>query len=455
METQRRVNLFFVIGTLCYAGGFAVSLYESARGGSFLLWLYTCVRALALLLVFLLTAKRRSLAVWIFWSMLAGLEIGLDVPQFALHLRIFSDIFLRLIQMIVAPLILGILITGIGKHASSKEIGRLALKSLVYFEILTTLALVIGLVAINISRAGIGLADLHVASSTATVASSLPQLTWDSFLLDAVPENMAKAIAENHILEVVVFAILFGIAIGQLRDNQKQPLLSFFDSFTAAIFRLTNLIMYTAPFAVCGALAYTVAHSGFGILLGLGKLVLTLYAAIAAFALLGMLPAALLARVPLRRFLIAISEPAAIAFATSTSEAAMPVAMERMEEFGVPAKVVGFVIPTGYSFNLAGSCLYLSLAAIFMAQAGGIHLSFLSQMMMLWTMLLTSKGIAGIPRAVFVVLTATAASFHLPIEILPVLLGVDVLMDMGRATVNAVGNCVASAVIARWEGAAF
>lgn len=407
-------------------------------------WQWGSVLRLVLLVLLSVWAfKKRSLTIWIFWSMLAGIEVGLDIPHLALHLRIFSDLFLRLIQLIVVPMILGVLVTGIGRHGSSREVSRLAVKSLIYFEVLTTIALIIGLFAIHISKAGLspGIV-LHTAGRPVT-PESIPH--------GAMSKNLARAIEKNHILQVAVFAVLLGVVVGKLKEKQKRPALVFFESLTAIVFRLTNLIMYLAPLAAGGALAYAVSHSGLSVMIGLGKLVLTLYAAILAFVLFGMLPAALLARIPLRPFLIAVSEPAAIAFATSTSEAALPVAMERMEEFGVPGKIVGFVIPTGYSFNLAGACLYLSLACIFMAQAGGIHLSWESQLVMLWTMMLTSKGIAGIPRAVFVVLTATAASFHLPLETLPLLLGVDTLMDMGRATINVTGNCLASAVIARWE----
>jgi len=449
LEEWRSTRYLLLVGALLYVAGLSAIFYRPAHGG-LLLGPFTAARILGLLAL-PVGIKRRTLTAWIFWSMLAGLEIGIDVPLLALQLRIFSDIFLRLIQMIVAPLILGVLITGIGRQTSSKEVGRLALRSIIYFEVLTTLALVIGIGAINISKAGKSLATASSVAAGAVPADFLPQRNWNQFVLDAVPENIAKSVAQNQVLQVVVFSILFGLAVGQLSDERKRPLLTFFNSATAAMFRLTNLIMYIAPLAVGGALAYAVAHSGLGIMVGLGKLVLTLYAAIVAFVLLGMLPVALLARVSLRQFLVAIAEPAAIAFSTSTSEAALPIAMERMEEMGVPEKIVGFVIPTGYSFNLAGSCLYLSLAAVFMAQAGGIHLSFTSQVVMIGSMMLTSKGIAGIPRAVFVVLTATAASFHLPLTILPVLLGVDALMDMGRATVNVVGNCLAAAVIARWE----
>lgn len=440
-------------GIISYTGGLVLLLLEKGHAELGLVWASISLRVLALVLLAAWAFMRRSLTVWIFWSMVAGVEMGLDAPRFALHLRIFSDLFLRLIEMIVAPLILCVLVTGIGRHGSSRDVSRLALKSLVYFEVLTTIALAIGLLAINISNAGAGLVAIaHPSAELQVQNHSAPQLTWESSLLEIVPENLAKSVAENHVLQVAVFAILFGLAVGRLSEERKSPLLAFFESATAAIFQLTNLIMYLAPLAVGAALAYAVAHSGLVVFVGLGKLLLTLYIAIAAFVALGMLPAALLAKVPLRRFVVAVSEPAAIAFATSTSEAALPVAMERMEEMGVPAQIVGFVIPTGYSFNLAGSCLYLSLASVFMAQAAGIHLSLGSQLLMLWSMMLTSKGIAGIPRAVFIVLMATAASFRLPVEMLPVLLGIDPLMDMGRSAINVIGNCLATVVVARWEG---
>jgi proton glutamate symport protein len=391
--------------------------------------------------------------------MLAGVEVGLDAPGLASHLHIFSELFLRLIETIVAPLILGTLITGIAAHGDSRAVSRLAIKSFLYFEILTTVALVIGLVAINISKAGVGARisapDLtSMATGSAPAPSALP-FSWEQFLLHVVPENLAASIAGNQILQVAVFAVLFGLALGSLNEEKKFPLLDVLESFTATMFRFTNLVMNFAPLGVGSAIAYTVAHSGYGVMLNLGKLVLTLYAAIAAFLVIGLLPCALLARVPLRRFLAAVAEPATIAFATSTSEAALPRAMERMEELGVPNKIVGFVIPTGYSFNLAGSALYLSLAALFMAQSAGIQMNWGRQFAMMATLMLTSKGVAGIPRAVLVVLMATAASFHLPLDMIATLLGVDALMDMGRTSVNVVGNCLASVVIAQWEGEFF
>jgi proton glutamate symport protein len=402
-------------------------------------------------------ARRRSLTGWIFWAMLAGIELGLDAPHLAITCRVFSDIFLRLIRVIVAPLILGTLVTGIAGHANARTVGRLGLKSLVYFEVLTTAALVIGLAAIDLTKAGAGL-NLNAAQTAHLAGAVVPvtpqtALSWQQFLLHVFPENIASAVAENQILQVVVFAILFGLALGRLSDTKRAPLLRLAESLTETMFAFTNIVMLAAPLGVGAALAYTVASSGLGVMVNLGKLLLTLYVALLLFALLAMLPVLLLARLPLKPFLRAIAEPATIAFATSTSEAALPRAMEEMEAYGVPRSIVAFVIPTGYSFNLAGSALYLSLAAVFTAQAAGIQMSVGRQAVMLFTLMLTSKGVAGVPRAGLVLLLATASMFGLPIEPVMIILGIDALMDMGRTVVNVVGNCLASAVVARWEGA--
>jgi proton glutamate symport protein len=417
------------------------------------------LRVVALVVAAIYAIRRRNMTVWILWSMFAGVELGLDAPSLALNLHVLSDIFLRLVKTIVAPLILGTLISGIAAHGSLKEVGRLGIKSLIYFEILTTIALLVGLAAINITRAGVGISLPTSPSALTTTPSnatrpatpqSIPK--WDQFLLHVFPENIAKSIAENEILQVVVFAVLFGLALTRLPEETRRPLLTVIQSFTKAMFQFTNLVMYLSPIAVGAALAYTIAHSGSGAILGLAKLVATLYAALGVFMMVGMLPAALIARVPIRRFLAAVAEPAFIAFSTATSEAALPIAMENMETLGVPENIVAFVIPTGYSFNLDGTAIYLALASIFVAQAGGIHLPWQTQLVMLATLVLTSKGVAGVPRASLVVLMATAASFHLPLEPVVLVLGVDALMDMGRTSINVTGNCLASVVVARWEG---
>lgn len=437
-----------VAGLAVYAAGSLVQhAWPAARPAGIGL------RLAALVLLAWPVARRRSLTGWIFFAMIAGVEFGLDAPHAALASRVFSDIFLRLIRVIVAPLILGTLITGIAGHAEARTVGRLGIKSLVYFEVLTTMALVIGLAAIDLSKAGVGL-NLSGALAGATATAVAPQaaLSWQQFLLHVFPENIASAIAENQILQVVVFAIIFGLALGRLSEAKRAPMQRLAESLTETMFAFTNIVMLAAPLGVGAALAYTVANSGVGVMLNLGKLLLTLYGALIAFALLAMLPVVLLARIPLRGFLRAIAEPATIAFATSTSEAALPRAMEEMEAFGVPRKIVAFVIPTGYSFNLAGSALYLSLAAAFTAQAAGIHMSVGRQMAMLFTLMLTSKGVAGVQRAGLVLLLATASTFGLPVEPILVILGIDALMDMGRTVVNVVGNCLASVVVARWEG---
>ncbi len=394
--------------------------------------------------------RRPSLTYWIFFAMLLGGEIGLDRPQFAEDLRVFSDIFLRLIKVIVAPLIFGTLVTGIAGHGNLRGVGRIGVKSLIYFEIVTTLALFIGLGAINLSRAGEG---LSVAAPTAPVpAPGAAPLHWDDFLLHIFPENLAKSVAENQILQVAVFSVLFGIALARISEAKRAPMLGFCESLTATMFALTNLVMYFAPVGVGAAMAYSVGHMGIAVLLPLGKLLLTGYGALAFFLLAVLLPIALFARLPIGRFVRAVAEPATIAFATSASEAALPRAMESMEAFGVPRRIVAFVIPAGYSFNLDGSTLYLAVASIFVAQVAGIHLTWLQQLFMVFALMLTSKGVAGVPRAVLVVLLATAATFHLPTEPIFIILGIDALMDMARTAVNVIGNCLACAVIARWEG---
>jgi proton glutamate symport protein len=408
------------------------------------------LRWLAILFFCAYALSRRTITPWIFAAMLAGAEIGVDAPVFATQLRVFSDIFLRLIKTIVAPLILCTLITGIAGHGDLKSVGRMGIRSLIYFEVATTLALVIGLIAINITHAGAGL-TLPAASHEAIAAP--PALRWDDFLLHIFPENLAKSIAEGQILQVAVFAVFFGIALATLPDSKRGPVLRLTESLSEVMFRFTNVVMYFAPIGVGAAMAFTVGHIGLGVMVNLGKLLLTFYAALIAFALLVLLPAALIFKVPVRRFLSAVAEPATIAFATSTSEAALPRAMECMEALGVPRRIVSFVIPAGYSFNLDGSTLYLAVASIFVAQAAGIKMPISTQLVMMATLVLTSKGVAGVPRATLVVLLATAATFGLPTEPIFVILGIDALMDMARTALNVTGNCLASVIIARWEDA--
>jgi proton glutamate symport protein len=439
-----------LVGLLLFAVGALVAMHHASP-------LSIAVRVAGLVL--LAVWARRSLTAWIFVAMLVGVELGVDAPMLAVEAKVFSDIFLRLIRMIVAPLILGTLVTGIAGHGSLRQVGRIGVKALVYFEVVTTLALLIGVVSINLTKAGVGLAENPAASIPAAVVdgSTTVQPTgashgWQSFLLNIFPENIAKSIADDQILQVAVFAVLLGVALSLLTEEKRRPLLQLAESVTAAMFAITNIVMYVAPLGVGGALAYTVGQRGLAVLLPLAKLLGTLYGALAAFLLFVLLPAAMLFRVPLRRFIEAVAEPATIGFATSTSEAAFPSAMEQMELFGVPRRIVSFVIPAGYSFNLAGSSVYLALASIFVAQAAGIRMGMGAQLAMVFTLMLTSKGVAGVPRAILVVLLATASTFRLPTEPIFLILGVDAFADMGRTAVNVIGNCLAAAIVARSEG---
>jgi proton glutamate symport protein len=451
----RRELLTIALGLLLLGAGAALQLLPAAKPGALVLrWV-----GVAVLAVFAL--RRRSLTPWIFVAMVAGAELGFDAPTFAVQLHVFSDIFLRLIKTIVAPLILATLVVGIAGHGDLKGVGRMGVKALVYFEVVTTLALGIGLVTINLTKAGVGLSVPIAASQVSGARPGAPGVStpvipppthWDDFLLHMFPENLAKSIAEGQILQVAVFAVFFGIALATLSEAKRAPVLRLCESLSEVMFRFTNVVMYFAPIGVGAAMAYTVGHMGLGVLVNLGKLLLTLYGALGIFGVCVMLPAALLFRVPVAKFLAAVAEPATIAFATATSEAALPRAMEQMEALGVPRRIVAFVIPAGYSFNLDGSTLYLAVASIFVAQAAGKHLTIGEQLLMMATLVLTSKGVAGVPRATLVVLLATASTFQLPEWPIFVILGIDALMDMARTMVNVVGNCLASVVVAQWEG---
>jgi proton glutamate symport protein len=382
--------------------------------------------------------------------MIVGAEVGHDLPQIAVQLQVVSKIFLRLIKTIIAPLLFATIVVGIAGHSNLKQVGRMGWKSLVYFEIVSTLALVIGLFAINISKAGIGVNVPEILNKSDI--PEVPVISGSDMILHIFPENIAKSIYEGQVLQIVIFSILFGIAVALLNDKHKNPMIRFTESLAETMFKFTQLIMFFAPFAVFAAIAYTIGHMGIDILFNLFKLLATLYVSLIVFLLIVLLPVALIFKIPVRRFINAISEPVTIAFATTSSESALPIAMERMEEFGVPRKIVAFVMPTGYSFNLDGTTLYLSLATIFVAQICGIHLSVEKQLLIVFTLMLTSKGVAGVPRASLVILLGTAASFGLPTWPIYIILGIDELMDMARTSVNVIGNCLATAVIARWEG---
>lgn len=393
---------------------------------------------------------KRSLTTWIMVSMLIGIEIGINFPEFAQSLQVLSKIFLRLVKTIIAPILFATLVVGIAGHSDIKQVGRMGWKSIVYFEVVTTFALVIGLVAINITQAGVGIELPHDFNQ------DLPEAKvqgWQDVVLHIFPENIIKSMYHGDVLPIVVFSVLFGIALAMLPEEKKRPILQFSESLAEAMFKFTNIIMHFAPFGVGAAIAVTVGHLGIDILMNLLKLLFTLYGALVVFIGVVLLPIAWIVKMPVKRFFHAVSEPVSIAFATTSSESALPKAMENMEKkMGVPRKIVAFVMPTGYTFNLDGTTLYLSLAAVFVAQAAGIHLSVGQQLLMGLTLMLTSKGVAGVPRASLVILLGTAASFGLPLWPIMAILGIDELMDMARTSVNVVGNCLATYVIGKWEG---
>lgn len=440
--TSGRSQLWKVLlGLLLYAAGVVLAPVW---------WGAVIVRLAALAVLLWVTASRRTLTAWTFFAILAGAELGADAPKVAIQLHVFAEIFLRLVKVIVAPLILGTLTTGIAAHGQVKSLGRVAVKTLLYFELVTTIALLLGVVAIDISRAGEGV-TIPATFLSQAAPTSAAHTGLEPFLLNIFPENLVTAIGDNQILQVAVFSILFGVALALLSEEKRAPLLSVLESLTAAMFQVTKIIMYMAPLAAGAALSYTVGSMGISTLIPLAKLLGTFYLAALALVILVFVPVLIVMRIPVRKFFLAVSEPAAIGFATSASQSALPLAMENMEEFGVPRWVVSFVIPSGYSFNMDGASLYLAIASIFAAQVAGIHLNWAQQAVMVFTLMLTSKGIAGVPRATLMILLATASQFHLPSAPILMILGVDALVDMGRTALNVTGNCLAAAVVGKWE----
>jgi proton glutamate symport protein len=391
--------------------------------------------------------KRPSLTAWIFAGMAAGVALGVLAPSFAKQLDPVSQVFLRLIRSIIAPLLFGTLVSGMAATGDLKRMGRIGVKALIYFEVVTTLALLIGLGMANLVRPGAGV------PLGATAAAALPpnQNTPAAFLEHIFPASIIDAMARNDVLQVVVFSFLFGAACAAI-GAKAAPVVSFASALAEVMFRYTRYVMYLAPIGVGAALAVTVGGKGVVVLFGLGKLIASMYAALTIFLVAILGTVMVLFRIPFAAFYRAVREPFIIAFSTTSSEAALPLALENMETFGVPKHIVGFVLPAGYSLNMDGGTLYLSLASLFVAQAAGIHFTFGEQLAMLLTLMLSSKGVAGVPRASLVVLAGTLSSFHLPMEGISILLGVDAILDMGRTAVNVLGNCLASAVVARWEG---
>ena len=448
MKLKSLSLLIFVFATIAVFAGLA-NYYHWVEINSSLLaatrWIVWC------LLIYLAILKK-SLTPCIVTAMFLGCEIGFSFPSIAIHLDVLSSIFLRLIKTIIAPLIFSTLVVGIAAHSNLKQVGRMGLKAILYFEIVTTAALFIGLAAINLTKAGEG-AHIEVAKGQEQRAEKLlEQKESHDVVLDIFPENIAKAIAGNQVLQVVVFTILFAIALAMLSEEKRKPMLQFAESLSDVMFKFTHIVMYFAPFAVLGALAYSIASFGFDVLKNLALLVATLYGALLVFILIVLIPIGLIIKLNFRKFINAVSEPVALAFSTATSESALPLAMENLEKMGIPRKVVAFVLPTGYSFNLDGSTLYLSLASVFVAQLAGVDLSLGEQIKMVLILMLTSKGVAGVRGATFLILVATIADMGIDPHKAFVVLGVDAIMDMARTGTNVLGNCLATVVVAKWEG---
>jgi proton glutamate symport protein len=395
--------------------------------------------------------RRISITTWIFAGMFAGIAIGILAPEAGRALAPVSNIFLRLIKSIIAPLLFGTLVYGIAGTGDVRSMGRIGLKAIVYFEAVTTIALFIGLGAVNLVRPGEG---MRIEKTAAEASAPKADTSLGAVLEHTFPSSIIDAMARGEVLQIVVFSFLFGAACAAI-GLKAGPVVAFCGALAEVMFQYTKYVMYLAPLGVGAAMAVAVSKSGAGVLVYLGKLVLTMYASQVLFVAAVLIPIALLARIPLRRFIADVQEPFILAFSTASSEAALPSALKNMERFGVPKHIVAFVLPTGYSFNLDGTTLYLSLASVFVAEAAGVHLSFGQQLLMMLTLMLTSKGVAGVPRAAIVILSGTLVTFGLPIEGAAVLLGIDALMDMVRTSVNVLGNCLASAVVARWEGVKF
>jgi proton glutamate symport protein len=394
---------------------------------------------------------------WILIALVVGAILGAAFPAagypgLATAEKATAQVFLRMIKSLIVPLLFSTLVVGIAGHGDDmKKVGRLAFRSIVYFELVTTVALVIGLAAVNIIKPGVG---VNLAAESVKTGTEFAQtkVTFTGVIEHMVPQSFFDAAAHNEVLQIVFFAILFAVALSRVKGPMKKVMLDVCESLSAVMFKFVDIVMAFAPFGIGAAIATTIGASGLGVLLNLGKLVGTLYGALIVFILGVFLPIALMARIPIRTFWSYVKQPWLIAFSTASSEAALPLAMESLEKFGLPKRIIAFVLPTGYSFNLDGSTLYLAVASVFAAQAGGINMPIGNQLIMMLTLMLTSKGVAAVPRAALVILSGALAMFGLPLEAVAVILGVDALMDMARTSVNLLGNCLATAVMARWEG---
>ena len=398
--------------------------------------------------------KQSKLTIAIFTALFLGIIAGWLFPDFAVRLHVLAEIFLRMVKMIIAPLLFSTLVVGIAGHGDVKSLGRLGIKTIVYFEVVTTIALFIDLGFENLFKPGEGMGNIATAhtglNSIVQSAATTHHNSFGELLLGLFPTSIFQSMSECNLLQIVVFCIFFALAVVAVGEKAK-PVVGFLNSMASIMFKFTEYVMYFAPIGIFGAIAYTVGSNGINILLNYGKIILSLYTALAAFVLFVLFVACKIVRISIKALIKALQEPALLAFSTASSEAALPKAMQIMEDFGVPKSIVGFVMPTGYTFNLDGSTLYLAMAVIFSTQIVGHPLTFEQQLVIMFALMLTSKGIAGVPRVALIVLAGTLTSFGIPILGVAILLGIDQILDMGRTTVNLIGNCVATVVIARWE----
>jgi len=394
--------------------------------------------------------RKVKLTTWIFIALLFGLALGHYAPEFALSLKSLRTLFLNGVKCIIAPLIFASIVLGINSAGSVKGLGRTGVRAIIYFEIATTLALIVGLFMVNWLRPGDG-NSLSVPVSELVSKAQETKLSFSGFFEHLLPTNFAEAIVKGDVLQIVIFSTIFGIAT-LLAGEKGRPMVTFAESLNEVMFKFTGIIMSLAPIGVGAAAATGVAEHGIGVVIPLLKLVGTLYLALLVFVVIVLVPAMIYARVNMMAFLREIRPALLLAFATTSSESAFPHALESLEKMGVKKRISSFVLPLGYSFNLDGSTLYLALASVFVAQAAGIELSLWTQLTMMLTLMLTTKGVAAVPRASLVVLSGTLTAFGLPLEGITLILGVDEFMDMARTTVNLLGNCVATLVVSRWEG---
>ncbi|MGN0018621.1 MAG: dicarboxylate/amino acid:cation symporter [Candidatus Gastranaerophilaceae bacterium] len=398
--------------------------------------------------------KSSNLTVFIFGALIVGILFGWLCPDLAVKTEPLAKIFLNMVKMIIAPLIFSTLVVGIAGHGDIKSLGKIGLKTLVYFEIVSTLALVIGLAMGNIVKPGEGFSvttnahDMQAAQHLATIN---PNNSISDMIVGMFPTSVIKSMADGNLLQIVIFSVFFAVAICAVGKAAK-PVLEMLNSTAKIMFKFTEYVMYFAPLGIFGAVSSAIGTNGIGILKNYAKVVFCLYTAIAIFICVVLYSICAFARVPFWKLMNALKDQILLAFTTTSSEAALPKSMEIMEKFGVPRNIVSFVMPTGYTFNLDGSTLGVAMAVLFSTQLVGINLNLEQQLVIMLALMFASKGIAGVPRVSLIVLAGTLTTFNYPIIGVAILLGIDHILDMGRTTTNLIGNCVATIAIARWEG---